>query len=152
MNTKEFAEQVRAILAEELQGFWYEVREYNFLSDPCVNIAMAAKDFLINGVPDQRPQQVVLTYGYGELKSHYPVYREPDRSKPEEYYLAMKGVKVPFRKPKWGNVRVCGKAWVYGNARVWGKAWIGGDTKLSEGYHYETTKAQRLTMFLDKLQ
>ena len=103
MKTKEFAEQVRAILAEELQGFWYEVREYNFLSDPCVNIAMAAKDFLINGVPDQRPQQVVLTYGYGELKSHYPVYREPDRSKPEEYYLAMKGVKVPFRKPKTGK-------------------------------------------------
>ena len=52
----------------------------------------------------------------------------------------------------WGNAQVYGDAQVYGNVRVYGDAWIGGNTKLSEGYHNTSTKAQRLTMFLDKLQ
>jgi hypothetical protein len=104
MDTKQFADQVRAILAEEMQGFWFQVSEYQFLNEPCVSIQMGCKDHLINGVAGQRPQQVALTYGYGELKSHYPVvYRQPDRTKDDEKYLAMRGVKVPFRKPRAGK-------------------------------------------------
>lgn len=100
-------EQIITIIAEELPGFWSQVVPCRFLSMDFLSIRIAASPVLINNVDGQQPQRVALNYvpATGELVGHLncTIYREPQRFNPAEQYLAMKGERVPFRKPKKGH-------------------------------------------------
>ena len=102
-------DKILAILTKELNGFWFAVSEYGFLGSKDLAIRIAAKDFLINGVEGQRPQAVSLTLDLTTLELQPQVFggcggqcihRQPNRNLPDEKHLAMKSVKIPFRKPQ----------------------------------------------------
>lgn len=87
------------------ESFWYSVtiRKNAFVGE-YVAIKMAAKDFRINDVAEQRPQAVSLRLdsdmtlaiqSYG-CTGGQRIYLVPEKGS----YFAMQGVKVPFRKPK----------------------------------------------------
>ena len=72
-------------------------------------IGIAASEYLINGVKFQYPQFVSLKLDINtmELKPQVfggcggqSIYRKPNMNDAKEKYLAMKNVKIPFRKPQ----------------------------------------------------
>jgi hypothetical protein len=74
-----------------------------------LQIGFSASDHQINMVKYQYPQLVTLDLNLETLELHPQVfggnggqhiYRKPDMLKPNEGYLAMKAIKIPFRKPK----------------------------------------------------
>lgn len=74
-----------------------------------ISIAFAANDKLINNVAGQYPQLVSLSLNLDSFKlspqmyagcGGQVIYREPNLNDPNEKYLAMKSVKIPFRTPK----------------------------------------------------
>ncbi len=103
-------EQILAILETELPKFWKEVNQYKgFLGGNFLAIKAAADNYLINGVSGQRAQSVSLSLDLDTLELQVQIYggnggnriyREPNRNDDKEKYLAMKGVKVPFRTPQ----------------------------------------------------
>lgn len=76
--------------------------------DTMVAIKFASTDYDINGVRGQKPEIVSLSLntnkwelqiqGYGG-NGGQSIYVLPDKTKPEEKHLALKSVKIPFRKP-----------------------------------------------------
>jgi len=77
--------------------------------DEEIMIFFAAKDYDINNVSGQKPQAVSLLLDIKTLKLRPQVFggnggqyieRKPNLNLPEEKYLAMKGVRIPFRTPK----------------------------------------------------
>lgn len=109
MNTQETIEAIKKILAETLPGFWYHVNEYTSLGGKFLAIKMACSSYEINRVEGQRIQAVSLRLNLETLELNTQVfggcggqsiYREVDPNNPLEKYLAMKSVKIPFRKPQ----------------------------------------------------
>lgn len=109
MNTQEIIEQVKKILAETLPGFWYRVNEYTILGGQFLAIKIACSSYEINQVEGQRIQAVSLRLNLQTLELNTQVfggnggqciYREVDLNNLLERCLAMKSVKVPFRKPQ----------------------------------------------------
>lgn len=81
-----------------------------------IMIGFAASNHLINGVEFQYPQFVSLSMYY-DFTLDVQVYggsggnridRKPNMNDPKEKYLAMKGVKIPFRRPKPNEKAVLG--------------------------------------------
>lgn len=89
---------------------WKEVAERtSMFKEPYIRIMFAANDHAINNVSGQFPQCVSLRLDVNSLELDTQVYggngggviyRKPNLKDPKEKYLAMKNVKVPFRKPK----------------------------------------------------
>lgn len=102
--------KIEIILNEVLPGFWFKVEPWKGMGkSEYIAIKIAAKDFLINGVRGQRPQAVSLNLDLDTMEltpamfggnGGQSVYREPNLNDSKEKYLAMKRVKVPFRKPE----------------------------------------------------
>lgn len=74
-----------------------------------IKIAFAASDVEINNVRGQHPQCVSLCLDLQDMELYPQVFggnggqsirRKPNMEDPHEKYLAMKGVRIPFRKPK----------------------------------------------------
>lgn len=74
-----------------------------------LKIVIASSNHKINGVSGQLPDIVSLRYSftYEELKPQsfgccggQKIHIQPDKEDPREKYLALTGVKIPFRKPK----------------------------------------------------
>ena len=77
--------------------------------DKYLKIAFATSSHLINGVPNQYPEVVSLALDLKtlELKPQsfgccggQLIYLKPNKNDPREKYLAMAGLKIPFRKPQ----------------------------------------------------
>lgn len=76
---------------------------------PQIMIAFAVSDYNINGVSGQKVQIVSLILNVDDMEL-YPqvfggnggqrIYRKPNLDDDKEKYLAMKSIKIPFRKPK----------------------------------------------------
>jgi hypothetical protein len=92
-------EKVNAILQKALPGFYTEVREYKGMSDTYLKIAMAVppKAQMVS-LSLNLNDLVLQPQGYGG-NGGQAIYREPNREDPNEKYLAMKGVRVAFRRP-----------------------------------------------------
>ena len=78
---------------------------------PVIRILIAAGHHSINAVDGQYPQRVSLAYtetdglmtaGVGGFSGNI-IYRKPNLEHPREKYLAMVGVKIPFRRTKPGD-------------------------------------------------
>jgi len=103
-------EKIESILKKVLPSQAFRIiQEREFLGEKYLIIGFAAKDYLINGVTWQYPQFVALMLDLTDLDLHTQhvggcggqnIYRKPDMNHPKEKYLAMKRVKIPFRKPK----------------------------------------------------
>ena len=101
-------EKIEAILKEQLPNFYYRVWENSNWGGRYIGIAISAQNYNINNVGGQHPQMVSLCLDLNTLEL-YPqiyggngggrIYRKPNPNNPEERHLAMKGVKVSFRKP-----------------------------------------------------
>jgi hypothetical protein len=74
-----------------------------------IKIAFAVSDYNINGISGQKVQVVSLNLELNCLElttqifggnGGQSIYRKPNLNDPKEKYLAMKSVKVPFKRPK----------------------------------------------------
>jgi hypothetical protein len=104
--------QIQDIVLSTLPESFYVIlqkRKAIISNDPQLLIAFAPNNYEINQVKGQHPQLVSLLLNMKTLELNTQVfggngggniYREPDPNHPKEKYLAMVGVKVPFRKPK----------------------------------------------------
>lgn len=75
----------------------------------CLHIAFATSSHLINNVAGQMPEIVSLYLDLVTLELHPQnfggnggqlIYLKPNKNDPREKYLAMTGLKIPFRKPQ----------------------------------------------------
>lgn len=111
MKIEVLLKAIKDKLAEKLAaGFPHDVYERTSCfggKSICLWIACSTAE--INRVQDQRPQMVSLMLDMKDMELHPQVfggnggqciYRQPNMEDPKERYLAMKSVKVPFRKPK----------------------------------------------------
>lgn len=98
--------EIEELLHEILPGFWVEVKHW---SDEHLAIKAAASDYLINGVSGQRPQSVSLGLNLNTLWLEVQMYGGnggqridliPNKEDPKERYLAIKGLRIPFRRPQ----------------------------------------------------
>ena len=101
-------EKIEAIIREQLPKFHFKVWENSNWWGDYIGIAISAQKYNINGVGGQHPQRVGLCLQLKNLELDTQVfggmgggcvYRKPDLNNPMEKHLAMKSVKVPFRKP-----------------------------------------------------
>lgn len=104
--------QIENLITNKLpKGFVYGVSQHKnvFSKSEYLQIWFACSDHLINNVRGQLPQVVSLALDIDSLELRTQIYggmgggciyREPNMQDPKEKYLAMKSVKVPFRKPK----------------------------------------------------
>lgn len=103
--------EILELLTKKLgDKFVYSVTEHRqaFGAGQFLKIWIACSDHDINGVRGQKPQVVSLMLE--DTMELHPqifggnggrcIYREPNKEVREEQYLAMKGVKLPFRTPK----------------------------------------------------
>lgn len=108
--TKEqIIEKIREILEKNLPTntkIW--IYSYKIFGEH-IAIKFAPSDHLINGVSGQYPQLASLAIDLEDLELSVQmfggsggnrIYRKPNMQDSKEKYLAMKGVKIPFRKPK----------------------------------------------------
>lgn len=102
-------EKIKNILAAEVPNFYTNVWEWQGLGDKYIGIFIAASDYDINQVKNQKPQAVSLSLCLNDLELRpqvyggnggQSIYREPNPNDPAEKYLWGKSVKVPFRKPQ----------------------------------------------------
>lgn len=105
-------DKVTQILKNTLpEGVHYEVEEYNTSigKEQSLLIIIAANDYEINRVKDQNPQRVCLNWNLitNELEplnfggmGGQSINRKPNLNDDSEKHLAMKSVKVPFRRPR----------------------------------------------------
>jgi len=79
------------------------------LGGDMIRIMFAASDHDINRVKGQKPQIVSLALTIDSLElevQHFggdggqSIYRKPNMDDPSEKYLAMKSVRIPFRRPQ----------------------------------------------------
>jgi hypothetical protein len=108
-QTQAISEEINKILAENLPGFWYHVNPYTSLGGNFLAIKIACSSYEINRVEGQRINVVSLRLNLQTLELNpqvfggnggQSIYRDIDANNPLEKYLAMKSVKVPFRKPQ----------------------------------------------------
>jgi hypothetical protein len=102
-------EVVQDILKKSLPGFWIYVSEgKQTFGGNYLKIAMAAKAININGIEGQKIQIVSLSLDLKKLELEPQIYggnggqciyRKPNQEDPKERFLAMKAVKVSFRRP-----------------------------------------------------
>ena len=85
------------------------VEAVSWTKEPYLKILIAMSDKEINNVRMQHPQLVSLALELETLELRTQVfggcggqsiYRMVDKNHPKECYLAMKNIKIPFRKPK----------------------------------------------------
>jgi hypothetical protein len=97
------------------QQTYIEVDTYKGFAGTYTKIMFAAADVLINNVRGQRPQAVSLSLLIDEMEltvqcyggnGGQHIYRNPNLEDPKEKYLAMKSVKIPFRKPQPNEVAI----------------------------------------------
>ena len=111
VNPEEIKVKIEQILDKVVPSFYKGVSIHKNIFDTGNNIRIfiAASDYKINGVSGQLPQVVSLSLDLSDMDLHPQVYggnggqrveRKPNMSDPNEKYLAMKGVKVPFRTPQ----------------------------------------------------
>jgi len=104
-------EKILAILDEVLpeKCFRQVWNRKTFYSTPQIGIAMSVSSHDINNVRGQKIQLVslILDLNDMELKPQsfggsggQRIYVKPNLNDPKEKFLAMKSVKIPFRKPK----------------------------------------------------
>jgi len=109
-NIEELKTKVQETLNKNLpkQAFKITSIGKGWFGDQYIKIGFAASDYLINNVTGQYPQLVSLSLsnylelqvqGYGGCGGNR-IFRKPDLNHPKEKYLAMKSVKIPFRKPQ----------------------------------------------------
>jgi hypothetical protein len=107
----ELKSKIEKILDKVLPGFYKNVfvRKNYFDKGESIGIIMAASNYEINRVKGQYPQDVSLMLDVEEMDLNVQVfggnggnriYLIPDKNDPKEKYLAMAGVKIPFRTPK----------------------------------------------------
>jgi len=102
--------KIENILNEVLpKNAYREVYERTFLGDKSLCIMFAANNVNINSVQGQKPQKVSLMLSLIDLDLHpqifggnggQHIYRRPNLNDSKEKYLAMKSVKIPFKRPK----------------------------------------------------
>jgi hypothetical protein len=111
VNPEEIKVKIEQILDKVVPSFYkgVSIRKNIFDTGNNIRIFIAASDYKINGVSGQLPQVVSLSLDLSDMDLHPQVYggnggqrveRKPNMSDPNEKYLAMKGVKVPFRTPQ----------------------------------------------------
>jgi hypothetical protein len=111
VNPEEIKVKIEQILDKVVPSFYKGVSIHKNIFDTGNNIRIfiAASDYKINGVSGQLPQVVSLSLDLSDMDLHPQVFggnggqrveRKPNMSDPNEKYLAMKGVKVPFRTPQ----------------------------------------------------
>jgi hypothetical protein len=111
VNPEEIKVKIEQILDKVVPSFYKGVSIHKNIFDTGNNIRIfiAASDYKINGVSGQLPQVVSLSLDLSDMDLHPQVYggnggqrveRKPNMNDPKEKYLAMKGVKVPFRTPQ----------------------------------------------------
>ena len=104
-------DEISNILKETLpkQTFIYVQNCKGCFGDNYIKIAFAVSDFNINGVSGQKPQIVSLNLSLEDLELRpqcfggnggQRIYRKPNLKDPKEKYLAMAGIKIPFKQPK----------------------------------------------------
>jgi len=111
MTNEQIQQKVMEILEANLPQSFYKtctIRKSCF-SDEYLKIFFAANDHDINRVAGQKPQACSLSLDLTTLELQTQIfggmggqiiYRQPNRDDRREKYLAMAGVRVPFRKPK----------------------------------------------------
>jgi len=110
-KVEELKFKIEKILDKVLPGFYKNVfvRKNYFDNGESIGIIMAASNYEINRVKGQYPQDVSLMLDVNDMDLHVQVfggnggnriYLVPDKNDPKEKYLAMAGVKIPFRTPK----------------------------------------------------
>jgi hypothetical protein len=110
-KSQELKSKIEKILDKVLPGFYKNVfiRKNYFDNGEYIGIIMAASNYEINRVKGQYPQDVSLMLDVNDMDLHVQVfggnggnriYLVPDKNDPKEKYLAMAGVKIPFRTPK----------------------------------------------------
>lgn len=102
-------EKVEGILKKTLPGFYIHVSESKgTFGGAYMRIAMAVRDTNINNVAGQKVQLCSLSLDLKTLELNTQVYggngggaiyRQPNREDAKERFLAMKSVKIPFRRP-----------------------------------------------------
>jgi len=107
---KEIIQKLKSITETELPGFYYEIeeRDNSFTNGKYVKIVLAVSNHEINKVRGQYIQDVSLMLT--DTMELYPqifggnggqcIYKKPNMDDPKEKYLAMKSVKISFRRPK----------------------------------------------------
>lgn len=103
--------QIEAILSDVVpNAFWY-VQEYTngFTNKKETKIVIAATQDEINNVKGQYPACVSLLLEnetkkldvqiFGGMGGNF-IYRLPNKEIPSEFYLALKSIKIPFRRPQ----------------------------------------------------
>ena len=104
-------EKIEAILNEALPecAYRYVSECTRTFGPPYIRIEFAAKNYNINGVSGQMPQLVSLVLDINTMELNpqifggnggQSIYRKPNLEVKEEKYLAMKSVKIPFKRPK----------------------------------------------------
>lgn len=103
-------EKIKSILKNKLpKGSYINVHEGKLMGEPYIKIFFAASNININGVDEQKPEAVSLILHTKTLELHPQVfggnggqciYRKPNMEDGRERYLAMKNVKIPFKRPK----------------------------------------------------
>lgn len=103
--------KVRQILEKTLpeSAFIHVSTRKNFFGGDYLRIAFAASETSTGCATGNRPQQVSLNLDLTDLELQTQVYggtggqsiyRKPNLNDDKEKYLAMKSVRVPFRRPK----------------------------------------------------
>ncbi len=111
MNTIELANEITSILYDKLPNFHREVdvRNWRLGGGEFIKIGISASTYEINGVAKQYPQYVTLMLDLKTLElKPFPfggmgggsIDLVPNSADPSERYLAIKSIKVPFRKPQ----------------------------------------------------
>lgn len=109
-NLVVLATKIEIILRDTLpKNAFRVIQEREFLGDKSLIIGFAASSHKINGVAWQYPQFCALMLHLRDMSLNTQhvggsgggsIYRKPDMNHDKEKYLAMKGVKIPFRKPQ----------------------------------------------------
>jgi hypothetical protein len=102
--------QFEAIIKKHLPNFWFSISDYKgYFGGVSLAIMIAPIDFDINGIRNQKPQMVSLSFDPKTLELEPQAYagcggrcieRKPDLTNPNEKYLYCKSVKVAFRTPQ----------------------------------------------------
>lgn len=108
--------EIETILTKVLPAkAFIEVSEGKIMGDRYIRISIAASSTDIHNVQGQKPQLVSLMLFTDSLELRPQVfggnggqciYRKPNISDSKEKYLAMKSVRIPFRRPITAKVNV----------------------------------------------
>jgi len=112
LNPFAMKNEITAILSKVIPNAFFTVTEYSAALDNGQNylkINIAATDHEINSVKGQYPANVALLLCQDTLEvapqvfggnGGQSIFRKPNKQDPKEMYLALKSIRIPFRKPK----------------------------------------------------